>query len=245
MLCEPSVEAYIAALKKFTDLAKSNPTKNYLQIQSFAGHGYHVGGFQQVPTPYYNPDTGFYKMIEVEKLVREAVKGIRNGYIIAFFACCREVKNLSDLINKSRMISVMGSKVEGLRGGNIKAEKQIGNFMFCFGCQPAYGVKADTKYIKNLIDLFTRNWEPELGSITLPDIFAKVISSDAMFETVSCNLARKLMLLRQDTMIGHKHLVYAYDPDLDNMDETRKRITDFFKKVFGFKEEDILMIDRN
>jgi hypothetical protein len=32
----------------------------------------------------------------------------------------------------------------------------------------------------------------ESGSVVLPDLFAKVVSSDAIFESTSINLARKL-----------------------------------------------------
>ena len=52
---EPSLANYIAILKKLVETAKINPKKLYLQVQSFACHGYHVGGFQQVPTNYYDP----------------------------------------------------------------------------------------------------------------------------------------------------------------------------------------------
>ena len=61
--------------------------------------------------------------------------------------------------------------------------------MFVFGCQPAYGVKAATKFMKNVIDLLSRNFEEESGEVLLPDVFQKVISSDAKFETVSSNLS--------------------------------------------------------
>ncbi len=42
----------------------------------------------------------------------------------------------------------------------------------------------------------------ESGSVILPDLFAKVVSSDAIFETVSVSLAKKLKLNRQDTLVG-------------------------------------------
>jgi hypothetical protein len=54
-----------------------------------------VGGFQQVPTNYYNPETKDYVMIPVEKHARDAVTGSSNVYCLILFACCREVKKLS------------------------------------------------------------------------------------------------------------------------------------------------------
>lgn len=71
------------------------------------------------------------------------------------------------------------------------------------------GVGATSKYIKDLLNLFTCNFDVQTGSVLLPDVFSKVMSSDAVFETVSSNLARKLKLLRQDTVIGAKRLIYT------------------------------------
>jgi hypothetical protein len=68
----------------------------------------------------------------------------------------------------------------------------------------------------------------ESGSVVLPDIFAKVVSSDAIFETVSISLAKKLTLHRQDTMVGHKRLIYAIDSADNNRDSVRKLTINFF-----------------
>ena len=67
---EPTLANYLSILKKLIEKAKLNPKKNYLQIQSFCCHGYHVLGFQEVPTNYYDPLTKSYVMIPVEKLAR-------------------------------------------------------------------------------------------------------------------------------------------------------------------------------
>jgi hypothetical protein len=92
---DPSLANYRQAFNAFIEKAKKDPTKNYLQIQSFAGHGYHVAGFQQVPTPYYDPETKGYMMIPVESIVRINITGVSNAYCLVLFACCREVKKLS------------------------------------------------------------------------------------------------------------------------------------------------------
>lgn len=70
---------------------------------------------------------------------------------------------------------------------------KISNFILSFGCQPSFGVAASSKYIANLCDLFNSNYDKN-GCIVLPDVFARVLSSDATFETVSSNLSRKLKL---------------------------------------------------
>ena len=77
--------------------------------------------------------------------------------------------------------------------GYDTATSGVSNFIFSFGCQPTDGVIAQSKYIEDLFNLFTSNFD-EYGCIVLPDVFSRVLSSDAKFETVSSNLTRKLKL---------------------------------------------------
>jgi len=105
-------------------------------------------------------------------------------------------------------------------------------------------VLANSKYIKDFIELITSNFD-ESGSIVLPDALAKVVSSDAPFETISSNLAKKLKLVRQDTLLGHKRLFYAIDLANNSLNATRKTTVDFFKNSLGFLDSDIEIIDRN
>ena len=44
------------------------------------------------------------------------------------------------------------------------------------------------------IELYIKNFDPEKGEIIIPDTFAKVLSSDAKFEIVTCVEAQKLTL---------------------------------------------------
>ena len=105
------------------------------------------------------------------------------------------------------------------RGGEAILTKQTGNFILLFGCQPSYGVLANSKYIKDFINLIISNFD-ESGSVVLPDALSRVMSSDAPFESVSSNLARKIKLNRQDTVVGHKRLFYA----IDLTDNTRQAV---------------------
>ena len=91
----PTLDNYKSALQDFVDKAKANPKKKYLFIQFFASHGYHVDGFQQVATPYFNPETESVYLIPVEQLVRAAFTGLANAYCLVHFACCREIKQLT------------------------------------------------------------------------------------------------------------------------------------------------------
>jgi hypothetical protein len=145
-------------------------------------------------------------MIPVEMLVRTAVTGVSNAYCLVFFACCREVKKLSKFeIEKLAREKLTKAELEELskeedksnlvlmRGKDVIESKLIGNFIFSFGCQPSFGVGAESKYINDLKNLFSSNFDLS-GCIVLPDVFSKVLSSDAKFETVSSNLSRKLKL---------------------------------------------------
>ncbi len=128
--------------------------------------------------------------------------------------------------------------------GKTELTKKTCNIIISFGCQPALGVLANSKYIKDLINLITSNFD-ENGSVLLPDLFSKVLSSDAPFELVSSNLARKVRLIRQDTVIGHKRLFYAIDSTDNTKNSTRKVTVDFFKKELGFLENEIVYVDRS
>lgn len=54
-----------------------------------------MGGFQEVPTNYYNPKTKDYEMIPVDFFVRNAFLGVVNAYCLILFACCREMKSIT------------------------------------------------------------------------------------------------------------------------------------------------------
>ena len=102
------------------------------------------------------------------------------------------------------------------------------------------------KIIKNVIDLFAKNFDPEGGHIMLPDCFARVISSDATFETVSSNLSRKLKLRRKDKSVGAKTILYVVDSAKNDNEtkEIRAIVSNFFKKNLGFTQAEIIAIDR-
>ena len=71
-----------------------------------------------------------------------------------------------------------------------------------------------------------------------------MVSKNAQLECVSSNFARKVKLCRQDTVVGHKRLIYAIDLADKTMDSTRKKVTDFFKNYLGFLQSEIEFVDR-
>lgn len=61
---------------------------------------------------------------------------------------------------------------------------------------------------------------------------------------MSSNLARKVKIFRKDTVIGHKRLIYAINPDDETKKLIRKLTVEFFKQVLGFKDNEIFFISR-
>ena len=78
----------------------------------------------------------------------------------------------------------------------------------------------------------------------IPDIYSKVLSSDAKIESVTCNEARKLFLEKEDDLVGHKILVYAIDKADKTREPIRKVAVDFFKTYLGFNDNEIIFVDR-
>ena len=188
-------------------------------------------------------------MIPVEDLVRKAVTGVSNAYCLVFFACCREVQELSkfeiEKLFKKKLIKPEAEKVvSDMRSLNAVESRKIGNFIFSFGCQPSFGLIATTKYVENLKQLLTSNFD-QSGCIIFPDVFSKVLSSDAIFETVSSNLSRKLKLQRQDNIVGPKILIYAIDSADKSRFIVRALTKNFFIKCLGFKKDEIIEVERN
>lgn len=73
-----------------------------------------MGGFQEVPTPYYDNVSKSYVMIPVERMVRFKVIGVSNAYVLVFFACCREVKKPSETEIKKLALE-QSTKTENLK----------------------------------------------------------------------------------------------------------------------------------
>ena len=103
---------------------------------------------------------------------------------------------------------------------------------------------AASKFVADVINLYLTNFDPEKGSIILPDDYSKVLSSDAKFELVTCIEAKKLILEREDNVVGHKRIVYAIDAADKTREPTRKATIKFFKTYLGFTDDEIMFVDR-
>ena len=115
-------------------------------------------------------------MIPVEQLARIAVTGVPNAYCLILFACCREVKKLSQFeVNKFQREQQDSTLTLVSARGETVLTKTTCNIFLSFGCQPSFGVQADSKYVKDFINLITSNFD-ESGSVILPDVFSRVVS---------------------------------------------------------------------
>lgn len=71
----------------------------------------------------------------------------------------------------------------------MRNNTNIANFTIVWGCPPKAGVLATTQFAVDLLKLFERNFDIKTGSVRIPAVFNKIISSDAAFETATCNLS--------------------------------------------------------
>ena len=107
---DPTIENFLKAMKEFVEKAKKNPGKDFLLIQVHASHGYHVGGFQEILGPYFDLETLTHEYIQVERIVRGYLKDLPNAYCLVHFACCREIKTISDL-DKAKLCKEIEEKL--------------------------------------------------------------------------------------------------------------------------------------
>ena len=82
------------------------------------------------------------------------------------------------------------------------------------------------------------HFDPENGTIILPDAYSEIVSSDAKFEVVTPVEAQKLVLERQSDLVGLKKLIITIDKADMTRKATRNIIIDFFKKFPEFKSND-------
>ena len=74
--------------------------------------------------------------------------------------------------------------------------KDIINFAFVFGCQPADGVKSNTKMMADITELFIKEAiSTEDSSVSFPDVLDFIKGQDTNIELSSSATLRPLKLL--------------------------------------------------
>ena len=89
----PSYKKVFNTRTRISKRLKAHPDQTFLLLYGLAGHGMQVHGRQVLLTNTFDKKTGFYKMWGVENDIRTLSKNNTNSYIIALFACCREIHN--------------------------------------------------------------------------------------------------------------------------------------------------------
>ena len=74
---------------------KKNPDTNFLVLYVFAGHGMNVKGQQVLLLNEFDKASNWYKMLNVEAKIRVIAQMNPNSYQLAFFACCREIYDMT------------------------------------------------------------------------------------------------------------------------------------------------------
>jgi hypothetical protein len=145
-------------------------------------------------------------------------------YFLTLFACCREsyvdgAKNFGIADN----IDVEDAGKENIATrGNVKASKtDPANFTFLFGCNPAEGVKADTQFVKCFVDHCTDLFNPEDGTLMLPEGLGVIDAAKdkVNFESTSCNIGKSLKLKQYDNKVGYKMLLVIRRNEEVDLDE--------------------------
>ena len=83
-------------MAEFVKECKINPDKKFFLCIVAAGHGYHNAGSQEFLGQFLDKDTLTHEFIPVEKIVRGYLREVKNAYINVHFACCREIKTISE-----------------------------------------------------------------------------------------------------------------------------------------------------
>ena len=83
------------------------------------------------------------------------------------------------------------------RGFSLVEDVLIDNFMLIYGSKPGYGVKIDTKLIRDVMRCFLELYDMHSLTVTLPKILDQLQGSDTNIEIVtSSNLQTLRMGIR-------------------------------------------------
>ena len=80
-------------------------------------------------------------MLEAENAMRDLAKDFSNSYVIAIFACCRDIYEHQSMTGNQNPPQQIGSS-RGL--GSLNVDQDSINLILIWGCRPGDGVRADT-----------------------------------------------------------------------------------------------------
>ena len=86
---EPTLAEWENLFKKVCKNAMANPEKKILFLQFYSGHGMTYSGEQVLLSNEFDDKNEWYKMINVEWMVRNSAEFCSNVYFLSIFACDR------------------------------------------------------------------------------------------------------------------------------------------------------------
>ena len=93
-------------------------------IYHFAGRGVFKAGVQHLVLNEFDPDTSFYKLLDVEERIRQIAERHLNSYNIAIFDCSRELYDHVQMSGKlTENVSATNSQ-EKIRQSYLSSQKK-------------------------------------------------------------------------------------------------------------------------
>jgi hypothetical protein len=166
-----------------TEVKEKSGGKKCLLRQVYCGHGFLHENMQFLFTSNYDQQAQSHGFVEVESIVRKYSIENENIYSLAEFACCRNPFN--------PRISLEESK-------NGQKDQSLVNLTFLHGAGPTEEVKGNTMFVKDISRLLKSEADIDDNFVDMPEVFYKVISSDAKFETTKNNYAQNLRIYFQN-----------------------------------------------
>jgi hypothetical protein len=146
---------------------------------------------------------GFYTMMDVDLQLRLAAKKCPRVFFLALFACGRDSYVSKQVQGEQGFdIDEVGNEIkknQQTRGDGAAASSvKIQNFTFVFGSNPATGAAADPKFVAQFLKHLNSVFDPEDGTLTLPDCLGNIDTLDnpVNFESTSSNVGKSLQLKR-------------------------------------------------
>lgn len=219
---------------------KSDPDKNFLVIFVVAGHGMNDSGHQVLLINEFDDNTKFYKKFQLEKKLRTFAKMYPNTYNMAFCACCREIFNeerhfgfktkeeaeaKKEFKTKREAYEIKAKPEESrddeeeakARGvGELVEQKDRQNVVLFFGCMPGLVVDAQTKMIKDVVEILKKRYSKTDFFVQFPDCFSDIIGQDVNFEMVASNTLQPVNFLYCHNIVTHSIAAIFVSTKLDN-----------------------------
>jgi hypothetical protein len=244
---EPTVTEWESFFKQVCVKAMKNPDKRILFLQFYSGHGMTFAGEQVLLSNEFDEKNEWYKMINVESLVRNSAEFCPNVYFLPVFICDRlkHMKINNENRNEAQHRGISMAKMEKEKAqalgkevkeeAPVKEEKKPEADADADDEKPVAVLASDGTKMTNFCFLYCckpgatiskdskvmYSLTTHLASIQdqciIPGTFDNAIVPGCYFETVASNLGQSLNLVHQANNVGQMTCLYI---------ETKKRTPD-------------------